>query len=69
VEVTEVEARLGQEALEQAWPVLHLPEPGLDQRGQLIDVVLDEVGQRSLEVGPGRFSRFVIVRGALNKRM
>jgi len=36
VEVTEVEPGLGEEAVEEAGPVLHLPEPGLDQRGQLI---------------------------------
>ena len=40
----EVKAGLGQEALEEAGPVLHPPQPGLDQRGQLIDVVLGEVG-------------------------
>ena len=34
----EVEAGLSEEALEQAGPVLHPPEPGLDQRRQLIDV-------------------------------
>ena len=49
LEVTEVEAGLGEEALEEAGPVLHLPEPGLDQRGQLADVVLGEVGQRSFQ--------------------
>jgi len=41
----EVEAGLGEEALQEAGPVLHLPQPCLDQRGQLIDVVLDQVGQ------------------------
>jgi hypothetical protein len=45
VEVTEVESGLGQEALEEAWLVLHAPQPGLDQRGQLADVLLDQVGQ------------------------
>jgi hypothetical protein len=50
VEVTEVEAGLGQEALEEAGSVLHQPQPGLDQRGQLADVVLGEVGQRALRL-------------------
>jgi hypothetical protein len=48
VEVTEgreVESGLGQEALQKGGPVLHSLEPGLDQRGQLIDVLLDQVGQ------------------------
>ena len=46
LEGREVKSGLGEEALEEAGPVLHPPEPGLDQRGQLIDVVLGEVGQR-----------------------
>jgi hypothetical protein len=50
VEVTEVETRLGQEAVEESWSVLHPPEPGLHQHGQLGDVLLDQVGQRPLEV-------------------
>ncbi|HEY1004420.1 MAG TPA: hypothetical protein VGD83_32760, partial [Streptosporangiaceae bacterium] len=45
----EVEAGLGQEALQEAWPVLHPPQPGLHQRGQLADVLLDQVGQRSFK--------------------
>jgi hypothetical protein len=48
--LTEVQPGLGQEAAEQAGPALHLSEPGLDQRGQLADVVLDEIGQRPFEV-------------------
>jgi hypothetical protein len=41
VEVTEVEveAGLGEEAVEQAGPVLHPPEPCLHQGSQLIDVL------------------------------
>ena len=69
VEVTEVEPGLGEEAVEEAGPVLHLPEPGLDQRGQLADVVLGKVGQRPFQVGPDRFSRFAIVHVSLRKRM
>src|SRR5208282_4996908 len=42
----EVESGLGHEAAEQARLVLHPPEPGLDERGQLADVLLDQVGQR-----------------------
>jgi len=45
VGVTQVEPGLGQEAVKQAGPVLHPPEPGLHQRGQLIDVLLGEVRQ------------------------
>src|SRR5580693_3442765 len=63
----EVESGLGQEAFQEAAPVLHLPEPGVNQRGQLIDVVLCEVGQRSFQVGPDRFNRvqFAVVRREL----
>ena len=38
------------EAVKEAWPVLHSFEPGLDQRGELAEVVLGEVGQGLLEV-------------------
>ena len=72
MEVTEgreVESGLGQEALQEAGLVLHPPEPGLDQHGQLAYVLLDQVGQRPFEVGPDRLSRFVIVRGSLDRRM
>jgi hypothetical protein len=57
VEVTEVEPGPGQEAVEEARPVLHPPEPGLHQRGQLADVVLGEVGQRPFQVRPDRLHR------------
>src|SRR6185437_16103517 len=53
----EVESGLGEEAAEQARPVLHPPEPGPDQRGQLIDVLLDQVGQRPFQVRPDRLDR------------
>jgi hypothetical protein len=43
--VTEVDPGLGQEAIEQAGPVLHPPEPGLYQGGELADVLLGEVSQ------------------------
>ena len=46
----EVQAGAGEEAVEEAGPVLHPPEPGLDQRGELADVALGEVGQGALEV-------------------
>ena len=52
MEVTEVEPGPGEETVEQAGPVLHPPEPGPRQRGQLADVLLGEVGQRAGE--PGR---------------
>jgi len=52
LEVTEVETGLGQEAVEEARPVLHPPEPGLHQRGQLAEAGFGEVGQGSLQVRP-----------------
>jgi hypothetical protein len=39
LERREVEPGLGEEAFKEAGLVLHLPEPGPDQRGQLIDVL------------------------------
>jgi hypothetical protein len=69
VEVTEVEPGFGREAVEEAGPVLHPPEPGLHQRGQLADVLLGEVGQRPFQVRPDRLSRFVIVQGSLDRRL
>lgn len=36
----EVQPGAGEEAAEEAGPVLHPPEPGLDQRGQLAEVAL-----------------------------
>ena len=44
MEVTQVEPGLGQEAVEEAGPVLHPREPSLHQLGQLINVLLGEVG-------------------------
>jgi hypothetical protein len=52
----EVESGLGEEALEEAGLVLHPPGPGLDQRGQLTDVLLDQVGQRPFQVRPCRLA-------------
>src|SRR6185437_8743473 len=37
LEGCEVESGLGEEALEEAGLILHPPEPGLDQRGQLAE--------------------------------
>ena len=48
----EVEPGAGEEAAEEAGPVLHPPEPRLDQRGQLADVAFSQVGQGSLQVRP-----------------
>ena len=45
LEGREVESGLGEEPLQQAGLVLHPPQPRLDQRRQLADVVLDQVGQ------------------------
>src|SRR6266581_5194953 len=58
----QVESGLGQEAVEQARLVLHPPEPGLDQRGQLIDVLLDQVGQGPFQVRPDRLDRVELGR-------
>jgi uncharacterized protein YjlB len=41
----EVESGAGEEAVEQAGPVLHPPEPGLDQGGELGEVAFGQVGQ------------------------
>ena len=65
----EVEPGLGEEAVDEAGPVLHRFEPGLHQHDQLIDALLGEVGQGSLEVRPHGFSRFAIVQGALDRRV
>lgn len=45
-----------EEAVEEARPVLHPFEPGLDQGGELADVVLGRVAQGSFETGPGVIS-------------
>ena len=44
-DATEAESSAGKEAVEEAGPVLHPSEPGLDQRGQLADVAFSQVGQ------------------------
>jgi hypothetical protein len=46
VEVTncQVESGLCEEAVDEAGPVLHPFEPGLDQRGQLVEALFGEVG-------------------------
>jgi hypothetical protein len=46
----EIEAGAGQKPVEEAGPVLHAPEPGLDQGGELGEVAFGEVGQGSFEV-------------------
>src|SRR5215468_9524993 len=69
IEGCEVEAGAGEEAVEQAGPVLHPFEPGLDQRGDLGQVAFGQVGQRSFQMGPDRFSRFAMVHGALDRRV
>src|SRR5260221_4485916 len=53
----EVESGAGEEAAEQAGPVLHPFEPGLYHRRELGDVVLGEVGQRSFQVRPHQLDR------------
>lgn len=46
----EVEPGAGEEAVQEAGPVLHPFEAGLHQRGELSDVVFGQVGQGPLEV-------------------
>jgi len=58
----EVESGSGEEAVEEARAVLHPPEPGLHQRGQLADVAFSQVGQGSLQVLPHRFDWVELVR-------
>jgi len=56
----EVESGAGEEAVEEAGPVLHSLEPGLDQRGELAEVAfgqVGQVGQGPLEVRPDRLDR------------
>jgi hypothetical protein len=45
----EVEPGACEESLEEAGPVLHPPEPGPGQRGQLAKVAFDQVSQGPLE--------------------
>jgi hypothetical protein len=49
-EGTEIESGAGEEAVEEAGPVLHPLEPRLDQRGELGEVAFGEVGQGPFEV-------------------
>ncbi len=58
----EVESGAGEEAVEQAGPVLHPFEPGLDQGGELGEVAFGQVGQRPLEVRPDGLDRVELVR-------
>ena len=67
LERREFESGLGEKAIQEAGLVLHPPQPGLDQRGQLIDVLLDQVGQRPFQVRPDRLSRLVTVHAALDR--
>jgi hypothetical protein len=48
-EECEVESGACEEPLKEARPVLHPSEPGPDQRGQLAEVAVDQVGQGPLE--------------------
>src|SRR3954468_3109193 len=58
---SEVEPSAGEEAGQQLGAVLHPFEPGLHERGELGDVVLGQVGQRSLQVRPPRLHRVELV--------
>src|SRR5258706_13234939 len=61
-EGAEVQAGAGEEALEEGWPVLHPPEPGLNQGGQLGEVAFGQVSQGPFQVRPHRFDRVKFVR-------
>src|SRR5262245_28150719 len=61
----EVEAGAGEEAVEEPGPVLHPPQPGFDQCGELGEVVFGQVGQGSFQMRPERFNRLFIVQGLL----
>jgi hypothetical protein len=67
-EECEVEASAGEEAAEQGRPVLHPPQPGLDQRGELGEVAFDKIGEGPLEMRPDQFNRLFIVQGLLASR-
>ncbi len=58
----EVQPGRGEEAAEQAGPVLHPPQPGLDQHGELGEVAFGKVGQGSLELRPDLLHRVQLVR-------
>src|SRR6185437_9340513 len=58
----EVKSGAGEEAFEETGPVLHPPEPCLDQHGQLSEVALSQAGQGSLEVRPDLLDRVELVR-------
>ena len=51
-EGAEVEACGGEEAFQEAGPVLHPLKPGLDQDGELGEVAFGQVGQGPFEVRP-----------------
>src|SRR6266516_5077525 len=68
-EGAEVEACAGKEAVEEAGPVLHSFEPGLDQRGELREVALGQVGQGPFEVRPDRLSVVVTMQVAMDGGM
>ena len=62
----EVQAGAGEEAFEECGPVLHPPEPGFHQGGQLGEVAFGQVGQGSFQVRPHRLSWLVTVQGLLD---
>ena len=68
-EGAEVQAGAGEEAFEEGGPVLHPPEPGLNQGGQLGEVAFGQVGQGPFQVRPHWFSRFATVQGLLDRQV
>src|ERR1022692_909113 len=58
----EVQAGAGEEAFEECGPVLHPPEPGLHQGGQLGEIAFGHVGQGPFQVRPDRLDGVELVR-------
>jgi hypothetical protein len=65
----EVQAGAGKEAFEERGPVLHPPEPGLHQGGQLGEVASGQVCQGPFQMRPDWLSRFAIVHASLGRRV
>lgn len=56
----EVESGLGEEAVDEAGSVLHPFEPGLHQRGEMVEAVFGEVGQGPFQVRPDAVDRVAL---------
>src|SRR6266567_4749330 len=65
----DLQASAGQAAVNQVGPVLDLLQLALDDADQAVQVGGGEVGHGPLEQRPDALSRFVIVHGALDRRL